>query len=620
MVPHFKLLPPFRRLLIVLFIFPLLALSSEPSSISGQQLLGSSFGIPGLNATFTHVIIGGGTAGLVLANRLSAFPENRVAVIEAGSFYELSNGNQSQIPRFVWNGAGVGFLDVNPLVDWNFATTQQPGINNISIHYARGRALGGCSARNHMVYHRATKGAYAKWAEEVLDETYRWENFRKYLDKSITFHEADMSKRPSNTTPSFDPAGQTAKSGPVSVAYSNFVLSFSSWLMAALHEVGLKPIPGFLGGELVGTSWYTRTVDRKTQTRESSETAYLRPVLQRTNLVVYQLTMATKVLFDGKKNAVGVECSCFGKTFYLNATREVILSAGALQSPQLLMISGIGPRSMLERFGIQVLVDSPGVGQGMPEHPVISVTRRVNLIASTVLNTPAKNEAAIRDYLNNATGPLTSTGGDIVGWEKVPRRLISNATAAFLDTFPSDWPDLEFLTGSTYPGTPPDNSDYAAISVAMVATASRGSVTISSASALDPPVIDLGLLADPIDQDIAIAAVKRARELFATSALSPILIDEESVPGPNITTDAQILAFIRSSARTVSHVSCTCKMGKKGDNMAVVDSKGRVFGTGRLRVLDASAMPFLVPGHPMATVYGVAEMIVEDIIQENKEW
>ena len=215
-----------------------------------------------------------------------------------------------------------------------------------------------------MVYHRATKGSYKKWADEVGDEGYEWENWKIYFDKSTTFHPADNSKRFANSTPEDDPAGRRATSGPVSIAYANWVLPITSWVLRAVEALGMKPIPGFIDGELIGSSWNIRAVDAKTQVRESSETAYLRPALKRPNLFVYHSTTALKVLFEGTE-AVGVLCNTLGKEFSLAAKKEVIVSAGAFQSPQLLMVSGIGPKETLEKFGIPVLVDAPGVGKGM---------------------------------------------------------------------------------------------------------------------------------------------------------------------------------------------------------------------------------------------------------------
>lgn len=356
------MLLPFLTLTLILPHFTLSF--SPPGSITGQALLGSSFGIPGINSTFDYLIVGGGTAGLVLANRLSAPGAHTVAVIEAGSFYEISNSNLSQIPRFVWNGAGLGFDDVNPLVDWMIKTEPEEGIGGQKIHYPRGRTLGGSSARNHMIYQRGTKGTYKKWADDVGDTSYEWEKWSPYFDKSTTFTSADMTKRLANSTPPDDPAGTRAKDGPVSIAYTNYVTPFATWALKAVEALGMKPISGFIDGELIGSSWNLRAVDATSQVRESAETAYLRPVLKRPNLIVYHSTTAVKVLFEDKE-AVGVLCNTLGKEFRLTARKEVIVSAGAFHSPQLLMVSGIGPKETLDKYQIPVLVDAPGVGLGM---------------------------------------------------------------------------------------------------------------------------------------------------------------------------------------------------------------------------------------------------------------
>lgn len=237
------------------------------------------------------------------------------------------------------------------------------------------------------------------------------------------------------------------------------------------------------------------------------------------------------------------------------------------------------------------------------------------MTSSTVLDTPAKIQSSTEDFIKNGAGPLTSTGLDVLGWEKAPRRLVSNATAASLETAPQDWPDFEYLTSSLYPGIPPDGDDYASIIVVLVNTFSRGSISISSASALDQPVISINFLTDARDQDLAIAAIRRAREIFTQSSLADVIVGAEVSPGAGSTTDAQILESIKLGARTIAHASSTCKMGKKEDKLAVVDSQGRVFGVQKLRVVDLSSVPFLPPGHPMSTVYALAEKIAEKILQ-----
>ncbi|KAJ4297924.1 hypothetical protein N0V90_005823 [Kalmusia sp. IMI 367209] len=597
-----------RLLLLLVPLFTSPALSGIPTDpITGQQLIGESFGVPGVNTTYDYVIVGGGTAGLVLANRLSD-SSNTVAVIEAGSFYEFSNGNISAIPRYVWTGTGMDLSDANPLVDWMFMTEPEEGFGGKKIHYARGRALGGSSARNHIGYQRGTRGSYDKWANDVGDDGFAWANFQKFFDKSITFHKVDASKRRANSTPPADPAGESATSGEVSISYTNYVGPFTSWALRAVRALGMKAIPGYIGGELIGSSWDMRAVDSKTMVRDSAETAFLRPALKRSNLVVYTNTMATKILFNGTR-AVGVELNTVGKGTQLIANKEVILSAGVFQSPQLLMVSGIGPKATLSKYGIPVIVDAPGVGQGLQDHPAAAVYRKVNTPSSTQFNTAAKRAAADAAFLQDGTGALSGTGGEIIGWEKVPRRLISKKTAADLDAaVPKDWPDLEILATEGYPGpVPPDGDDYVGIDIALVNTFSRGTVSISSASTLDPPVIHINFLSDPRDKEVLIAAVKRAREILADKTLAPVLVGAEVAPGNATTSDDDILDYIHRSVQIFFHASSTCKMGKAGDKAAVVDSNGKVFGAQSLRVVDLSAVPFLPPGHPMATVYALAE-------------
>jgi choline dehydrogenase len=364
MAPHFtSLIDNISKIYLLCVVWSATAFASPISLLLSQDALGSSFGTSS-NSVHDYLIVGGGTAGLVLANRLSHSGLHTVAVIEAGSFYEIDSGNVSQIPRYVWNGAGLGFSDVNPLIDWEFKTEPEEGIDNATIHYTRGKTLGGSSARNHMIYQRPTRGTLENWAKQVGDDAYEWDSFKKYYDKSVTFHPADATKRLDNSTPPLDLAGGRATSGPVSISYTNYVLPFTSWAIKAAQGLGITQLAGYLDGDLIGSGWDMQTKNSETMIRESSETAYLRPILKRPNLSMYHSTMALKVLLEGKK-AVGIACSTKTENFTLTARKEVILSAGAFQSPQLLMVSGIGPKEILDKFEIPVLLDTPGVGKGL---------------------------------------------------------------------------------------------------------------------------------------------------------------------------------------------------------------------------------------------------------------
>ena len=405
-------------------------------------------------------------------------------------------------------------------------------------------------------------------------------------------------------------------------------MAFSSWAQLALDQLGFPRLNGFTSGRILGQSYQLLTLNAESMERDSSETSFLRKLgLPNPNLIIYPSTLAQKVVFDANKKATGLLIDFGGESFLLSANKEVILSAGAFQSPQLLMVSGIGPASTLKAYNIPVLVDLPGVGQNMWDHVVGGPSFRVNVLTTTELDiNPTFEAQSVENYLSEPpTGMLTDAGSDLLGesvtaqialiyqltvyaaFERLPNRTV-RPPFQHNASFSSDWPDVEYLITSAYlgnltSGLPPlDGYNYASISMALVAPYSRGNVTINSADAIKPPVINPNWLTDPQDQAIAIAGYKRARQIFHTSAMAPILIGPENFPGVAVQTDAQILNIIRESFTTVFHASCTCKMGVASDPAAVVDSKARVFGVSGLRVVDASSFALLPPGHPVSTV------------------
>ncbi|KAL8967475.1 MAG: hypothetical protein Q9183_002901 [Haloplaca sp. 2 TL-2023] len=314
----------------------------------------------------------------------------------------------------------------------------------------------------------------------------------------------------------------------------------------------------------------------------------------------------------------------------LTARREVILSAGVFRSPQLLMLSGVGPHRQLEAQGIPVLKDLPGVGQNMWDQPFFATLSPVNVQTSSAgLNNPAIQAAAISAYNQNQTGPLTIPAPGPLGWEKLPepyRGMLSTETRRALDTnFAPDWPELEFLPVSGALGyqrnyqneDPKDGQNYASISTALVAPLSRGNISINSTRMTDHPLINPNWLSHPADVEIAIAAFKRQRDFW--SKLSNVTIGPEKIPGSSVQSDAEILGFIREALTPVWHAAGTCKMGPRNDSMAVVDSSNRVFGIRNLRIMDASVFPLLPPGHPQATVYALAEKLAAGILQRQHQ-
>lgn len=216
-----------------------------------------------------------------------------------------------------------------------------------------------------MGYLRSTKDAYAKWAKMVGDQSYTFDQWLPFFEKSLNYTPPDQTKRATNATPQYDPSSFGKGGGPLSVTFSNYAMAASSYVQKGLQQLGIKSIDGLTSGNLLGSSYVLQTIQAPTQERESSETAFLQPALSRSNLIVYQLTLGKRVVFDSKKTATGIVVSTAGEEYTLSANKEIILSAGAFQSPQLLMVSGVGPAASLSKHNIPVVADRPGVGQNM---------------------------------------------------------------------------------------------------------------------------------------------------------------------------------------------------------------------------------------------------------------
>ncbi|KAI0600487.1 glucose-methanol-choline oxidoreductase [Biscogniauxia sp. FL1348] len=593
------------------------------AAVVDGRLLGSSFGLPGDNATYDYVIVGGGTAGLTVAARLVEQKAGSVAVIEAGSFYELGNGNLSQIPGNDGAFTGKGVHDWQPLVDWGYLTTPQEGAYNTTLHYTQGKVFGGSSARNFMVYQRGTNASYQLWADAVGDDSYTFENLLPYFDKSTNFTGPNMEKRFANSTPEYD-ISTLNSGGAVSVSYTNHPQVLATWAVGGLEQIGIPVINGFQSGQLIGQSYSLFTIDADTMVRDSSETSYLQNSLDNPDFTLYHFTLAKKIIFDGEKKATGVVVNTQGSEYTLSANKEVIVSAGVFGSPQLLLASGVGPAATLEEVGVPVVADRPGVGQGMQDHIYYGVSYRVNAPTfSSLLNAEYAAEQA--ELFNiNATGILTNPTADVLAWEKVPDHLrsgFSNSTLEALAEYPDDWPELEYISLGSWLGTdedsrhgdPGDGYNYGTLVIAIVAPRSRGYVSISSPDTAVQPIINPNFLTDQTDVDVAVAGFKRAREFWATDKMQEFVIGEEAYPGTNVTTDAEIEDVIRRSFNAIYHASCTCAMGKEDDPLAVLDSQARVYGVQGLRVIDASSFPLLPPGHPQSTLYALAEKIACDI-------
>lgn len=463
------------------------------------------------------------------------------------------------------------------------------------------------------------------WADIVGDESFSYDQMLPYYQKSCRF--TALSPQP-NDNVNFSYDAIEASGGPLHLSYPINLRPFSAHLGSAFNEMGIPNATDHSSGELRGSQACLLTLDPNTATRCSSQAAFLEACQARPNLKVFRKTLVQKIVFDADKRATGVDID---SGLFLRARKEVILSAGAFQSPQLLMISGIGPAATLKGLDIPVIADRPGVGQNLSDHAMFGPSYRVKVkTLANELTDPTQVLPILDNYFRNAQGPLTSQGADFMAWEKIPQDMISTDAKAYLSKMPASCPDLEYLAIDAYFGHyssplfraeaeyPRDGLDYVSVVVSPTAPRSRGSVTIKSAKASDLPVIDPNWMTDPIDAEIAVVGYKRARQLFKTEALRDILADAvEYFPGPGVETDEEILELIRKSLVPVFHASTTCRMGRIDDPDAVVDTKARVIGVQGLRVVDTSSFALLPPGHPQSTVYALAEKIADDIKRGN---
>ncbi|GLA38115.1 hypothetical protein AnigIFM63309_005113 [Aspergillus niger] len=587
-------------------------------------LLGTWFGIPGQNATFDYVVIGGGTAGLTIASRLVKSGYLSVAVVEAGGFYEIDNGDLSVVPEYATFFAGPDPSDYQPLIDWGFQTQPQESLGNRTLHYARGKTLGGSSGRNCMYYQRPTMGSLHTWAKEVDDKSYEFLNMLPYYKKSVHFTPPD-ERLFINSTNVQNPEAFSLSGGPLEVSSGNFVDGFGTWFRKALIALGLKQTE-FNSGSLLGSGYSTLTINPINAHRSSSETSFLQWTLGcGLGPVIYHKTLAQKILFDNHRVATGVQVETAGTfgvaplNFTLSAQKGVILSAGAIQSPHLLMVSGIGPHDQLFRFNISCVSHLPGVGQNLQDHVSAGTTHRVDVpTVATLADDDTLVESNVKQYIVNATGPLSIPGPGYFGWEKLPKPFrwrLSNESIQALSTLPEDWPEIVYTVGcSSKPANATAGQIYATINFVGIAPFSRGNISLAGPNMTTPPIINPQWLTNSTDVELMVGAFNRSRQIWAKLADLGVADPVEISPGNNVTTYEQILDFIRRSLTTISHASSTCKMGRKDDPMAVVDSSTRVYGVQRLRVVDASSFPFLPPGAPQSTVYAFAEKIAEEIL------
>lgn len=453
-----------------------------------------------------------------------------------------------------------------------------------------------------------------EWADVVNDQSYTFDNVLPFYKRSTHFTAPNTKLRASNATTGYNANAFDSNGGPLQVSYSNYAQPFSSWMNLGMQAIGINETQDFNSGSLMGGQYCSSTIDPSSELRSSSQASFLTSIKPLTRKTFSQ-TLAKKIVFNEQKKATGVQVKgIFGNTFTLSASKEVIISAGAFQSPQLLMVSGVGPADELKQHDIAVVADRPGVGQNMWDHPFFAPSYRVQVDTLTKITSNLIYAAGqLLNGVAEKSGSLTNPVADYLAWEKIPQALRSKFTQSSqkaLFNFPSDWPEAEYISGAGYIGNvsnllsdqPKDGYQYASILGVLVAPLSRGNITLKSSNTDDLPIINPNWLDDPADQEVAISMFKRMRAAFQSEAMAPVIIGEEYYPGTKVQSDSDILEFIKDNVMTLWHAASTCKMGKSNDDMAVVDAQARVYGVQGLRVVDASSFPFLPPGHPQSTV------------------
>jgi len=529
--------------------------------------------------SYDYVIAGAGSAGCLLANRLSADPAVSVLLLEAGGADD-----------WFWIDVPVGYLYTiaNPRTDWCYKTEPDAHLAGRSIHYARGRVLGGCSSINAMIYMRGQREDYDHWAA-LGNEDWAWDDvlplFRKLEDYE---HGA---------TDGYGAGGELRVEDP-RVRWE----IIEAWREAAA-ECGIPPVKTFNGGDNFGCAPFQ--MNQKSGRRWSATNAFLRPVQRRTNLTVLTGAFIRKIRFSGTK-AEGLEYLKDGTASFARANRETILSLGSIGSPQILQLSGIGPHDLLNQFQIETIQDLPGVGENLHDHLQIRMQYKVkNVRTLNEMTHSLFGKAAMgMEYLFRRTGPLTMP----------PSQL-----GAFAKSDPTQpTPNIEWhvqpLSLDKF-GEPLHPFPAITPSVCNLRPSSRGWVRIKSPDPATYPEIKLNYLSTPEDRKVAVDGMRFTRRIMASKALQKYE-PEEFKPGKRANTDKELEQAAGELGTTIFHPVGTCKMGS--DPLAVVDDALRVHGVERLRVVDASIMPRITSGNTNAPTYLIAEKGARMILESSR--
>jgi choline dehydrogenase len=520
---------------------------------------------------FDHVIVGGGTAGCLLALRLSADPARRVLLLEAGPR-----------DRWHWIHIPVGYLYCigNPRTDWCYRTDAEPGLNGRSILYARGRVLGGCSSINAMIYMRGQAADYDHWAALTGDASWAWDAVLPLFRRTEDFHAGADAAHGSG--------------GEWRVEPQRLWWQILDAVRDAMVQAGIPASADFNRGDNEGCGYFH--VNQRRGVRWNASKAFLRGAEGRPNLTLFTDAQVERLRFDGRRS-VGVEFRRGGQRLWARARVETVLAAGAIGSPQILQLSGVGDPAHLQSLGIAVHHALPGVGENLQDHLQLRMAFKVRGV--TTLNERANSlfgkAAMALEYALRRTGPLTMAPSQLGGFTR------SDASHAR--------PNLQFhmqpLSLDRF-GEPLHRFPAFTASVCNLRPASRGQVRIVSPDAAQAPAIRPRYLSAEADRAVAVQALRLTRRIAAMPALARFA-PAEFLPGPARASDEELLRAAGDIGTTIFHPVGTCRMGAADDAAAVVDAQLRVRGLAGLRVVDASVMPTITSGNTCSPTVMIAE-------------